>query len=95
MNGKPSLNHPLVSHLGIHSLAGCSETLDFCSDHLRLLTDLFGDTNEAYTVLDSNESRAAMHRTLLDVGLVLKAVSSALQLEADDARTDAAADSTD
>lgn len=76
-------NHPLLSILGLDNLTGCSETLDFCSDHLQLLNDLFGDTNEAYAALDSDAARRAMFRTLLDMALMLKAVSKALLLQAD------------
>ena len=74
-----SISHPLVSSLGLDSLSGCSETLDFCQDHMLLLTDLFGDANQAYTVLDSDESRSAMFRTLLNTAQVIKAVSVALK----------------
>ena len=88
-----SISHPLVSLHGLDSLSGCSETLDFCSDHLLLLTDLFGNDGQSYECLNSAEAIRAMFRTLLDTSLVIKAVSDALKLEADDARVDAMADS--
>ena len=94
MNDNPTLHHPLVSHLGIHNLAGCSETLDLCVAYLQLRADLFGSDDSSYSVINRAATRNAMFRQLTSTAEILEAVSCALQLEADDARTDAAADST-
>lgn len=68
----------LISDLGIRSKTGAAETLSLIADNLLMLMDFFGDENRAYTVLDSDQSRRAMHRQLLNMALIIEAVSGAL-----------------
>lgn len=73
------LYHPLVQDSAVDS-GNYRDALDNCAATLYLLADLFGDTErKRYPVLDSDESRAAMFRTMLNTAQVIKAVSVALK----------------
>lgn len=71
--------HPLLSILPLNHPNGAAETLDFCSDHLWLLADLFGSNQSDYAVLSCESTRRAMWRQLVSVAQSLEAVSKALQ----------------
>lgn len=73
-----TLQHPFLSHLGLHHKAGQQDALNNCASVLAMLADLFGSDTTSYPVLDSDAARRGMWINLVGIADTLTAIGKAL-----------------